>query len=69
MRKSSEKRKILIPFLCQSAGHMEVLIQVWHFSIQKSCYKVKITELWNIGHTDDLDIFWGQTVGHTEVIT
>ena len=67
MRKSSEKRKILIP-LCQSAGHMEVLIQVWYFSIQKSCYKVKITELWNIGHTDDLDIFWGQTLGHMEVI-
>ena len=29
-------------FLCQSSGHMEVIIQVWHFSIQKSlCYTAK----------------------------
>ena len=56
-------------FLCQSSGHMEVIIQVWHFSIQKSLYyKAKITELWNIDHIDDLDIFWGQSSGHIEVI-
>ena len=47
---------------------MEVIIQVWHFSIQKSSgYKAKITELWNIGHTDDPDIFYSQSSGHMEV--
>ena len=33
-------------FLCQLSGHMEVIIQVWYFSIQKPlCYTAKITEL------------------------
>ena len=44
------------------------MFQVWNFSI-KIVFQLlgKITEPWNIGHTD-LDLFLCQLLGHMEVI-
>ena len=48
---------------------MEVIIQIWDFSVENSsCYEANITELWNIDHTHDLNIFWGQSLVYMEVI-